>query len=168
MIRAALCAVLVAGPAAAGPDCYQRFYSDAHMAANPLQGVKGMVLSFRPLDGGGRGVQLWAELSPEAEGIAPGEVGERYFSDMVCEAGGPAVEGADPAAETCFDGCDQGFIQIVEESETRLLIRSVGLGLHGNPAACDGGAVLADRAEGGGYAVTLFRLDGAMEPECEG
>ncbi|MFY0633218.1 MAG: hypothetical protein JXQ91_05365 [Vannielia sp.] len=168
MIRAALLVALGAGPAMAGPDCYQRFYPDAHMAANPLQGVQGMVLHFHPLDAGGRGVQLWAELSPEAEGIAPGEVGERYYSDMRCEAGGPAVEGADPAAETCFDLCDQGFVQIVEESDSRLLIRSFGLGLHGNTSACDGGAVLADRSAAGGYAVTTFRLDGTAEAECEG
>lgn len=168
MIRAAAVVICAAGPVAAAPDCYQRFYSDAHMAANPAQGVQGMVLSFRPLDEGGRGVQLWAELSPEAEGRGPDEVGERYFSDMRCEVGGAVGEGADPAAETCFDSCDQGFIQIIEESDSRLLIRSFGLGLHVNQSACDGGAVLADRSESGGFVATTFRLDGEVEAECEG
>ncbi|QDC10215.1 hypothetical protein FHY55_13580 [Oceanicola sp. D3] len=168
MIRAGVIAMLAAGPAIAGPDCYQRFYSDAHMAANPTQGVQGLVLHFHPIEGGTRGVQLWAELTPEMESLASETLGQRYYSDMRCEAAGPDVEGADPAAETCFDLCDLGFIQIVEESDSRLLIRSFGLGLHGNSTTCSGGAVLADRGETSGYVVTTFRLDGAAEADCEG
>ncbi|MBS8228046.1 hypothetical protein [Vannielia litorea] len=169
MIRAALLATLAtSSPALAAPDCYQRFYSQAHMAANPGQSVQGLVLSFHPLDEGGRGIQLWAELSPEAEGLAPGDIGERYFSDMRCEPGGGFGAGADPEAETCFDTCDQGFVQIVQESDSRLLIRSFSLGLHRTPAACDGGTVLADRDESGNWVTTTFRLDGTAEADCEG
>lgn len=145
---------LAAGSALAEVSCYTREYSDEHLASNPQQVVRDILV--RLTDNPRRdGVRMSATLADQGHVAGTGVAGQTLNQGLFCLQ--------DTDALRCGVECDGGLITVTRQDDEVLEFRTEYL-VVGDTESCGG---TADLAEVPGQSVTyrLFRVDPAL---CEG
>lgn len=153
--------------------CFARDYSDAHLASNPQQSVRRMVLHGGPNDGadGSPGFALLGidvEFAAQGIGVEDAVPGKAYGQFFRCYPGPEQRDGWAEWIETgkvlCHAECDGGTVQIARFDGDVLDLRTAGFTVELLEGESDcGGAWLTDEGTG----TVLFRLHRADPAICE-
>lgn len=149
---------LLAAPAWAGdlaPGCFERNYSDAHLAKNPAQVVDRMVLHLTS-NGDETVGRIWITTARQGHVMAAGLGGQRFSQFLICWA---ELDGL----QRCGVECDGGTFTVTRRDDKSLTFETKYL-LVGEIEDC-GGAV--DLAEAPGQMVS-YRLNAAADAVCLG
>lgn len=111
---------LLALPAAAEPEgCFERIYSDAHLAKNPAQVVRSISMAFGDFAGDATPwVDVQADIADQGHARGTGQGGNTYSQIARCTEGGDSKTGW-----TCSVECDGGTLKIKRLDATSLLVR---------------------------------------------
>lgn len=148
--------VALAGPVFAdGPalGCFERSYSDAHLAKNPAQVVRRIMLRLRWQDQAYTVGDMWVETSDQGHVAASGLGGQMFSQFLLCWSEGQT--------DLCAVECDGGSFSVVRQDRDGLTFQTSYL-LVGALYGC-GGAV--DLAEVPGQTVR-YRLNRVSDRAC--
>ena len=153
-------AAFVATSAPAGADgpmtgCFERVYSDAHLAGQPAQIVKRLLLDIYQPEGGAKVAEMLVTTANQGHVAITGHGGQNFRQFLICWSQGER--------DVCAVECDAGQMEITKQDDKGLTFRTETLWVGGTQDC--GGAVNIIEKPGKSVSYRLNRVSLAI---CDG
>lgn len=137
-----------------GVGCFERVYSDAHLAGQPAQIVKRMVLDIHQQEGGAKVAEMLVTTANQGYVAITGHGGQSFRQFLLCWSDG--------GRNICAVECDAGRMEVTRQDNTGLTFRTDTLWV-GDADECGGAVNIIEKP---GQSVS-YRMNRVSQAICD-